>query len=119
MKIGRENQTKTSWVWSWKQNVESVKWNPGVNPYENYSTNLCVMSLRITGVMDAHSAKDKQKAVFIGELFPHDNETLVHQKVIPSSFGKFEIKTICTLSISMADTAEYDSDIHYPIRAVR
>ena len=78
-----------------------------------------MMSLRITGVMDVHSAKDKQKAVFIGKLFPHDDETLVHHKVIPPGFGKCEIKTVCTLSINIADIAEYDPDIHCPIRAVR
>ena len=52
------------------------------------------MSLRITGVINVHSANDKQKAVFIGELFPHDGEALVHHKVIPPGFGKFEIKTV-------------------------
>ena len=35
-----------------------------------------------------------KKAVFIGDLFPHDDETLVNHKVIPPGFGKFKIKTV-------------------------
>ena len=31
--------------------------------------------------------------MFIGDLFPHDDETLVNHKVIPPGFGKFKIKT--------------------------
>ena len=65
MKIGRENQTKARWVWTGKQNVGSVnemKWNSGMRPYENYFTDLCAMSLRITGLMDMHPAKEKQES---------------------------------------------------------
>ena len=74
--------------------VNEITWNPGVRPYENYFTDLCAMSLRITGVMDVHQPRINKKVVFIGELFPHDDETLVHHKVIPPGFGKFEIKTV-------------------------
>ena len=42
--------------------VNEIKWNPGVRLHENYFTNLCAMSLRIIGVMDVHSAKDKQES---------------------------------------------------------
>ena len=62
--------------------------------------------------MDMHSAKDKQKAVFIGELFPHDDETLVHHKVIPPCFGKFEIKTVFPCQALVWQKC--DSDIHCP-----
>ena len=52
-----------------------------------------------------------KKAVFIGELFPHDNET-VHHKVIPPGFGKFKIKTV--FARRALAWQKYDSDIHCP-----
>ena len=42
--------------------VNEMKWNPGMRLSENYFTKLCAMSLRITGVMDMHPAKDKQES---------------------------------------------------------
>ena len=53
-----------------------------------------------------------KKAVFIGEFFPHDNETLVHHKVIPPGFGKFKIKTV--FARRALAWQKYDSDIHCP-----
>ena len=44
-----------------------------------------------------------KKAVFVDELYPHNDETLVHYKVIPPGFGKFKIKTVSILSISMVE----------------
>ena len=58
-----------------------------------------------------------KKAVFIGELFPLDDETLVHHKVIPPGFGKFEIKTV--FAHRALAWQKYDPDIHCPVRAVR
>ena len=52
-----------------------------------------------------------KKAVFIGELFPHDDETLVHPKVIPPGFGKFEIKTV--FARRALAWQKYDRGIHY------
>ena len=34
------------------------------------------------------------KPVFIGELYPHDDEILANHKVISESFGKFKINTV-------------------------
>ena len=58
-----------------------------------------------------------KKAVFVGELFPHDDETLAHHKVIPPGFGKFEIKTV--FAHRALAWQKYDPDIHCPVRAVR
>lgn len=51
-----------------------------------------------------------KKAVFIGELFPHDDETLVNHKVIPPGLGKFKIKTVFASRILAWQ--KYDPDIH-------
>ena len=53
-----------------------------------------------------------KKAVFVGELFPHDDETLAHHKVIPPGFGKFEIKTV--FAQQALAWQKYDPDIHCP-----
>ena len=51
-----------------------------------------------------------QEAVFIGELFPHDDETLVPHKVILPGFGKFKIKT--GFARRALAWQKYDPDIH-------
>ena len=48
--------------------------------------------------------------MFIGELFPHDDETLVNHKVIPTGLGKFKIKTVFASRILAWQ--KYDPDIH-------
>ena len=49
--------------------------------------------------------------MFIGELFPHNDETLVHHKVIPPGFGKCKITVFTCRALAWQ---KYDPDIYCP-----